>query len=140
MDKAIKRVWFEENKILIVTLDGEVLSQPLEVYPSLLEATDEQRYDYEIWDEGQSIRWEIIDEDVHISEFYEKETVNYDNEVNRLLSRFPYLNLKAFAEYIGMHWTKLARYRYGVWTPGESDLEDIKSGLQRIGREMLEAV
>lgn len=140
MDKAIKRVWFEDNKILIVTLDGEVLSQPLEVYPSLLEATDEQRYDYEIWDEGQSIRWEIIDEDVHISEFYEKETVNYDNEVNRLLSRFPYLNLKAFAEYIGMHWTKLARYRYGVWTPGESDLDDIKSGLQRIGREMLEAV
>lgn len=140
MEKAIKKVWFDNGKIWASTTDGEIVTKRLEVYPALLEATEEQREDFEIWDEGQSIRWESIDEDINITDLYEKDVVNYDNDVNRLLSKFPYLNLKVFAEQVGMHWTKLARYKYGVWTPSEEEFADIKKGLHEIANEMLEVV
>lgn len=136
----IKRVWFADNQIWITTEDGTEYSQPLEVFPALLFASDEEREQYYIWNDDSSIRWDKIDEDIHVSNFFERETVNYDNEVNNLLSRFPWLDLKGFAEYIGMHWTKLARFRYGVWTPAPETVARIKNGLRAIGKEMSAAV
>ncbi|MDE6199859.1 MAG: hypothetical protein K2L55_01030 [Muribaculaceae bacterium] len=96
--------------------------------------------DYKLWLNGTSLRWEKVDEDIHISNFYDSESVNYDNEVNKLLSRFPWLDLKAFAEYIGMHWTKLARFRFGIWTPSPETMLKIKDGIKSIGKEMCAAV
>ena len=138
--ESIEFVWFNDNRIYIKTNLGETLSQPLEVFPALFLASEEQREGYEIWDDGQSISWEELDEDIHISHFHEVETVNYDNEVNRLLSRFPFLDMKAFARHIGMHWTKLARFRYGVWTPSPEAIAKIKNGIEYIKKEMSAAV
>lgn len=140
MNDSIKKLWFEDNRICILTDKGEEYSQRLEVFPSLFCATQSQREKYYIWDNGRSIRWEDLDEDIHISNFFKQETVNYDNEVNHLLSRFPYLDMKNFAEYLGMHWTKLARFRYGVWTPTTETIEKIKKGIIAIGKEMSAAV
>lgn len=140
MEDSIKKLWFADNRIFILTSDGEQYSQPLEAFPALFNATPVQRENYYLWDDNKSIRWEDIDEDIHISNFFEPETVNYDNEVNHLLSRFPYLDMKAFAEYLGMHWTKLARFRYGVWTPSTKTIEKIKNGIIAIGKEMSAAV
>ena len=140
MNDSIKKLWFEDGCICILTDKGEKYSQRLEVFPSLFYATQSQREKYYIWDDGKSIRWEDLDEDIHISNFFKQESVNYDNEVNRLLSRFPYLDMKTFAEYIGMHWTKLARFRYGVWTPTAETMEKIKKGIIAIGKEMSAAV
>jgi len=136
MEEQIQLLWFENGRIYIRTNKGEILSQPLEVFPALLYATQPQKEKYSLWDNKRSIRWEELDEDIHISHFHEKETVNYDNEVNKLLSRFPYLDLKAFAKYLGMHWTKLARYKFGVWTPSQSTIAKIKEGIVAIGKEM----
>lgn len=140
MDGYIKMVWFEDGHIKIQTDKDEVLSQPLEVFPALLYATSTQRERYYLWDNNRSIRWEELDEDIHISHFYERETVNYDNEVNKLLSLFPWLDMKAFADFIGMHWTKLARFRYGVWTPSTETIAKIKDGIIAIGKEMSAAM
>jgi hypothetical protein len=140
MKDSIKKLWFEGGRIFILTEEGEQRSQPLEVFPALFNATTVQRENYYIWDEGRSIRWEELDEDIHISNFSETESVDYDNEVNRLLSRFPYLDMKAFAEYLGMHWTKLARYRYGVWKPSAEMMDKIRKGIVSIGKEMSAAV
>ena len=140
MEDSIKKLWFADNRIFILTSDGEQYSQPLEAFPALFNATPVQRKNYYLWDDNKSIQWEDIDEDIHISNFFEPETVNYDNEVNHLLSRFPYLDMKAFAEYLGMHWTKLARFRYGVWTPSTKTIEKIKNGIIAIGKEMSAAV
>lgn len=140
MDEQIKMLWFEDGCIKIQTNKDEILSQPLEVFPALLCATSAQREKYYLWDDNRSIRWEELDEDIHISNFHEKETVNYDNDVNRLLSRFPWLDMKAFADFIGMHWTKLARFRYGVWTPSPETVAKIKNGIIAIGKEMSAAV
>lgn len=136
----IQQVWFADNRIWIATEGGSIYSQPLEAFPALFLASKEERENYYIWSNDTSIRWENLDEDIHVSNFFEKETVNYDNEVNRLLSRFPWLDLKAFAEYIGMHWTKLARFRYGVWTPAPETFAKIKNGIRSIGKEMSTAV
>ena len=89
MDESIKKIWFNDGRIFILTAKGEEHSQPLEAFPELLYATPAQRENYYVWDEGRSIRWEDLDADIHISNFFEEEHVNYDNEVNRLLSRFP---------------------------------------------------
>lgn len=140
MDESIKKIWFNDGRIFILTAKGEEHSQPLEAFPELLYATPAQRENYYIWDEGRSIRWEDLDADIHISNFFEEEHVNYDNEVNRLLSRFPYLDMKAFAEYLGMHWTKLARFRCGVWKPNAETMDKIRKGIVDIGKEMADAV
>ena len=140
MNKMIKKVWFENNSIFVNTTDGELLSQQLEIYPILFEANQDERNNFYIWDDGQSIRWEDLDEDINIEDLQGNEIVNYNNETNKLLTQFPYLNLKIFAEYIGMHWTKLARFKYGVWTPSEEEFNEIRNGLHKIGREMMEAV
>ena len=50
--------------------------------------------------------------------------------------KFPWLDLKVFAEYIGMHWTKLARFRYGVWTAGPETMSKIRNGIKAIAKEM----
>lgn len=137
MDKKIAKLWFDDSRIYVMTDGGETLSQPLEAYPALMCADRQQRESFYLWDNDHSARWEEIDEDVHISCFDEPATVDYNNEVNELLNRFPWLDMKAFAAYIGMHWTKLARFRYGVWTPSAATLEKIKSGIISIGKEMM---
>lgn len=136
----IEMVWFSNGHIYIKTDDGGEFNQPLEVFPALLEATNEQRSKFMINKWGDAISWPEIDEAIHISSFFEQETVDYDNDVNKLLSRFPWLDLKAFAQYIGMHWTKLARFRYGVWKPTPETFAKIKNGIIAIGKEMSAAV
>ena len=138
MEKIIN-VWFTAERIYIRTDADKIYSLPLEVFPILKEASGAQREDFTIEMGGEALRWKALDEDIHISSFFEPETVNYDNEVNRLLSQFPYLDMKAFAAYLGMHWTKLARFRYGVWTPTAETLEKIKNGIKKIGNEMAAA-
>ena len=48
--------------------------------------------------------------------------------------------MKAFAEYLGMHWTKLARFRCGVWKPNAETMDKIRKGIVDIGKEMADAV
>ena len=139
MGDKIAKIWFDDGRICVLTDKGKRYSQPLEAFPELLEATPAQRENYYLWDDERSARWEELDADIHVSNFFEPESVNYDNEVNRLLSRFPYLDMKRFAEYLGMHWTKLARFRYGVWAPSAETLKAIKEGIVSIGKEMAAA-
>ena len=139
MEERIINVWFEDGYIKVMTDGGAVLSQPLEAFPALFCASPAERNQYYVWDEGHSIRWPELDEDIHISHFHEVEKVNYDNEVNRLLSRFPWLDMKEAADYIGMHWTKLARFRYGVWAPSAETFSRIKAGIVAMGQEMIAA-
>lgn len=136
MEEQIKIVWFENDRIFIKTNYGEVLGLPLEVFPALKNASSSQREKFYLWGDNKSIRWEDLDEDIHISHFHEQETVNYDNDVNRLLSRYPWIDTNVLADYIGIHWTMLARFRYGVWTPTDEMLAEIKNSIVKMGKEM----
>ena len=63
----VKRIWFADNRLYAETDDGRTLWQSLLYYKRLMNATDEQRNNYEIDDEG--IHWEDIDEDVSFESF-----------------------------------------------------------------------
>ena len=130
--EQIKRVWFSDNRIYILTADGTEKSRPLEAFPRLKDASDEQRNSYEVWDDGQSIRWEEIDEDVHVSSFSESTEPNYDNEVAKMIDSVGVLDVSAFAEMIGMSKSKLDLFRYGIWKPSDDSLQKIKDGLRQI--------
>lgn len=69
--EAIIKLWFSDERIFILTDQGKEYSRPLEAFPLLLEATPQQRAQFEIGLDGDDIRWDEIDEDVHISSFFE---------------------------------------------------------------------
>lgn len=138
MKESIAKVFFSEGRIGIQTSSGESRTLPLEVFPALYYADENQRNEYYLWDNNRSIRWEGVDEDIHISHFYEEENVNPNNEVNHLLAKFPYLDLKSFADVVGIHWTLLARLKFGVVTASVEMLNRIKNALRSIGQEMVQ--
>ncbi len=85
----IEKLWFASGRVWITTDKGETLSRPLEAFPTLKDATEPQRLSFEISRFADSIRWEEIDEDIHISIFYDTEEPDYDNEIARIFRRFP---------------------------------------------------
>jgi hypothetical protein len=67
MEKKIKTIEFVDGMILTTTMDGLVYSRPIDAFPLLRNASDEQRRAYTIGKFGDDVRWEAIDEDIHIS-------------------------------------------------------------------------
>ena len=135
MEKIVK-VWFEGERIFIGTESGGTFSRPLQVFPVLLEATPAQRACYEIGFDGDDIRWEELDEDIHISSFHETDEPDPDNEIASIFNRFPQLNVSEMARYIGINKSLLARYIYGVKRPSPQRREQIISAIRDLGREM----
>lgn len=135
MNEEIKMVWFDDKKIFVMTSGKDILSLPLEVSPVLLYASPEERMQFKIWDDNQSVRWEYLDVDIHISHFYEDVTTNYDNDVNRMLSAFEWLDIKKFARKIGINWEKLIYYKTGIRKPSDEILKLIRKGLHSIQNE-----
>ena len=48
-------------------MDGQVYCRPIDAFPLLRNASDEQRRAYTIGKFGDDVRWEEIDEDIHVS-------------------------------------------------------------------------
>lgn len=133
----IEKVWFDENRIYLKTDLGEELSRPLEAFPILKDASAEERMDYRIGRFGDDIRWEKLDEDVHISSFYETAEPNPENEIGRIFRRFPQLNVSEMARYIGINKSLLAKYIYGIKKPSEERLQQIKDAIHMMGKELV---
>ena len=138
-DEKILKVWFENERIYIHTDKGNTLSLDLEVFPALKDATPDQRNAVVIEPWGDAMRWEEIDEDIHISTFYEDLKPNHDNEVAALFNQFPQLNVSEVARLIGIHKSLLAQYIYGVKTPSKDRMKKIKSVLHQLGLDLSKA-
>ena len=67
MEKKIKTIDFVDGMILTTTMDGQVYCRPVDAFPLLRNASDEQRRAYTIGKFGDDVRWEAIDEDIHVS-------------------------------------------------------------------------
>ncbi len=63
-DERVKQVYFTEETISVDLMDGRTITVPLVWYPRLLNATPEQRADWEICGGGYGIHWDSIDEDL----------------------------------------------------------------------------
>lgn len=137
--EKIEKLWFEKGRIYILTSTGNELSQPLEFFPALNDATSAQRENYMINKWGDAIRWAEIDEDIHISSFYEQVEVKPNNPVGELFAMFPQLNISEVAKSIGIHKSLLSQYIYGVKTPSEKRMAEIKSALHTLGLRLISA-
>lgn len=138
-DERIQTIWIENGRIYMRSTLNNEYSRPLEVFPILKDATEEQRSKYRIRFNGEAVRWDEIDEDIHISSFYETDEPKQNNEVAALFSQFPQLNVSEVAKLLGIHKSLLSQYIYGVKTPSEKRMSEIKSVLNELGRRLIEA-
>lgn len=57
-------IWFDDNKMNLILDDGRELSVPINWFPSLRDATVEQRNNWRFIGDGEGIHWEDLDEDI----------------------------------------------------------------------------
>jgi hypothetical protein len=139
MEEKIIKVWFEKGQIWLMTTEDKTLSLPLELFPILKEASDIQLESYTIGMLGDALRWKELDVDIHISSFYEEVEIKKENEVAALFEKFPQLNVSEVARSLGIHKSLLSQYIYGVKTPSEKRIREIKMALHKLGAELMAA-
>jgi hypothetical protein len=64
LDTRIKDIEITEDSIVAHLMDGRTISVPLVWSWRLVEATPEQRKNYEIIGDGHGVHWPAIDEDI----------------------------------------------------------------------------
>ena len=57
-------IWFDDYKMNLILDDGRELSVPINWFPSLRDATVEQRNNWRFIGDGEGIHWEDLDEDI----------------------------------------------------------------------------
>jgi len=60
-------VWFDAYMMHVRLLDGREINVPIEWFPRLREATEEQRKKWRLIGKGIGIHWEDIDEDISVA-------------------------------------------------------------------------
>jgi len=135
--ETIEKLWFEQERIFIKTGTDKTFSRPLEAFPVLKNATRQQREAFKIGTDKTDIRWEALDEDIHINSFFTKAEPDYDNVVAKALKRFPQINISAFAAQIGINKSLLAKYIYGIKKPSRHREKQIEKALHDLGRELI---
>lgn len=60
-------LWFDADMLHVRLVDGREISVPLEWFPSLRDATENQRKNWRFIGRGVGIRWEDLDEDISVS-------------------------------------------------------------------------
>ena len=128
---VLKKIWFENERIYGLTYDGKTVWQSLLWYKRLNAATDEQRNNYEMDDEG--IHWYDLDEDISFESF------EYDPEpqgVSRIFLSHPELNASAVARRIGISQSLMAQYINGTKKPSKEREALILNEVKSIGREL----
>jgi hypothetical protein len=67
-DKTRYRIWFEGDNIFLESPDKSIASMPLKWFPRLLNATIDERENFELSPYG--IHWPELDEDLSYEGFY----------------------------------------------------------------------
>jgi hypothetical protein len=62
--EAVRDVHFSDDTLSVDLVDGRTITVPLVWYPRLLQATTDQRANWEIVGAGYGIHWPDIDEDL----------------------------------------------------------------------------
>ncbi|MCR6506476.1 DUF2442 domain-containing protein [Bacteroides sp. KH569_7] len=133
----IKDIWFDASRIYMKTDAGKTFSRPLEAFPLLKEASDKDRLNFKIGKFGDDVRWESLDEDIHISSFFEIVEPDYENEIAAIFKRFPQLNVSEVARSIGINKSLLSKYIYGIKKPSTQRKMQIKEALHVLGEELI---
>jgi hypothetical protein len=60
-------VWFDSDMMHVRLLDGREISVPVEWFPALRNAGEEQRKHWRLIGKGVGIHWDDIDEDISVA-------------------------------------------------------------------------
>lgn len=134
--EKILNVWFTPDRIYIRTDADEIYSRLLDAFPLLKEASTAQREEYTIESEGEALRWSAIDEDIHITSFFEGDGERTPNELAAIFKHFPQLKVSEIARNAGISQSLLAKYVYGIKQPSDQSVEQVKTHLRSLGREL----
>jgi hypothetical protein len=129
----IKKLWFDDNKIFILTDEGKELWQSLLWYHRLQNATDGQRNNYNMSFSG--IHWPDIDEDVSFESFFYNDSEPVG--ISRLFLTHPELNVSAVARRMGIQQSLMAAYIRGTKKPSGERENEIKNAVRQIGTELM---
>ena len=128
----ISKIWFADDRIYGLTDDGRTLWQSLLYYRRLRNASDNERADYEMDEEG--IHWYALDEDVSFESF------EYDDPepvgVAKVFLSHPELNAAAVGRRIGISQSLMAQYINGTKKPSKERERRILDEVAAIGREL----
>jgi hypothetical protein len=133
--KTIAKIWFSKDRIFLETEQGETFSRPLEAFPVLKKATESERSTFKIGKFKDDIRWENLDEDIHISSFF-SEAGPKPNPIGEIFSMYPQINVSSFAKQIGINKSLMAKYIYGIKTPSEKRKKEIQDGLHELAKNL----
>jgi hypothetical protein len=67
LEAMASTIWFNGNMMYIRLLDGREIGVPLEWFPRLRDATNEQRGKWRLIGRGIGIRWDELDEDISLN-------------------------------------------------------------------------
>lgn len=137
--EKILNVRFDNSRIYVTLDNGKEYGRPLEAFPILLQASPSQREAFEIGRFGDDLRWKELDEDIHVSSFFETTEPNPDNIVAKILAPFPWIDLSEVAS--GLHISKnlLLSYLYGMKEISDSRLQLLRETLHQMGKKLLTA-
>ncbi|MGN6603564.1 MAG: DUF2442 domain-containing protein [Ginsengibacter sp.] len=135
--ETIKKIWFEKRRIYMLTNNGETYSRPLEAFPVLKEATEKQRMAFKVGKDKTDVRWDELDEDIHINSFVDKTEPDGNNVVAQTLKQFPQINISALAKQIDINKSLLAKYIYGIKKPSEKRKKEIENALHTLGEKLM---
>ena len=128
----LTKIRFEGDRIYGLTDKGESVWQSLLWYRKLRAASEAQRNDYEMDDEG--IHWYHLDEDISFESF------GYDDRepqgIALVFLSHPELNAAAVAGRLNISQSLMAQYISGLKKPSKEREALILSELKSIGREL----
>ena len=128
----LTKIWFEGDRIYGLTDKGESVWQSLLWYRKLRAASEAQRNDYEMDDEG--IHWYHLDEDISFESF------GYDDRepqgIALVFLSHPELNAAAVAGRLNISQSLMAQYISGLKKPSKEREALILSELKSVGREL----
>jgi len=67
VEAKASEVWFDANMMHVRLLDGREISVPLEWFPKLRNASEEQRKKWRLIGRGIGIHWKDLDEDISVA-------------------------------------------------------------------------
>lgn len=66
VDPCAEQVHCTDDELVVTLTDGRTLSVPLAWFPRLVQASAQQRAQYELLGDGSGIHWPAIDEDISV--------------------------------------------------------------------------
>lgn len=131
----IKSIYFTDDHIIGLDESGKEWYQSLLWYPTLKNATPEQKATYEIGIDG--FHWRNIDEDISFESFF------YDDAEPSPLQRFflihKEIKISEFAKLINIDATLLRNYINGFKKPSKEREQAILNGIHSLAKDYASA-